>query len=296
MLCSKNRVNPLKSTATIPRLELQAAVLCTSLESSISKALSIQLLPTSFWTDSMIVLGFINNTQRRFHTYVSNRINKIRQRSDPSQWFFVPGDVNPADVLTRKKLPSQFDQKSWMNGPAFLATHKDTWSVTRSITPTLPNIHPDIKPEAPTAMAVIATKEPIDELINHYSSWHRLKRSVAWLKRFLKVLQKKAQPSDHLEADEVAWAEQCIIKHVQSSAFSADIKLTWSPCGGRASSTLRSPTICKASMYPTISASCILPCRQICSRTLPSRQRMGCESHQKVLLDHQSEIISVQDL
>ena len=48
MLCSKNRVNPLKSTATIPRLELQAAVLCTSLESSISKALSIQLLPTSF--------------------------------------------------------------------------------------------------------------------------------------------------------------------------------------------------------------------------------------------------------
>ena len=73
-------------------------------------------------------------------------------------------------------------------------------------------------------MAVIATKEPIDELINHYSSWRRLKRSVAWLKRFLKVLQKKAQPSDHLEADEVAWAEQCIIKHVQSSAFSADIK------------------------------------------------------------------------
>ena len=73
-------------------------------------------------------------------------------------------------------------------------------------------------------MAVIATKEPIDELINHYSSWHRLKRSVAWLKRFLKVLQKKAQPSNHLEADEVACAEQCIIKHVQSSAFSADIK------------------------------------------------------------------------
>ena len=224
MLCSKNRVNPLKSTATIPRLELQAAVLCTSLESAISKALSIQLLPTSFWTDSMIVLGFINNTQRRFHTYVSNRINKIRQKSDPSQWFFVPGDVNPSDVLTRKKLPSQFDQKSWMNGPAFLATHKDTWSITRSITPTLPNIHPEIKPEAPTAMAVIATKEPIDELINHYSSWHRLKRSVAWLKRFLKVLQKKAQPSNHLEADEVTCAEQCIIKHVQSSAFSADIK------------------------------------------------------------------------
>ena len=108
MLCSKNRVNPLKSTATIPRLELHAAVLYTSLECSISKALLIPLLPTSFWTDSMIVLGFINK-QRRFQTYVSNRVNTIRQRSDPSQWFFVPGEINPADLLTRKKLPSQFD-------------------------------------------------------------------------------------------------------------------------------------------------------------------------------------------
>ena len=31
-----------------------------------------------------------------------------------------------------------------------------------------------------------------------------------------KNLTKKAQPSDHLEADEVAYADQCIIKHVQS--------------------------------------------------------------------------------
>ena len=90
--------------------------------------------------------------------------------------------------------------------------------------PKLPITHPEIKSEPPTVMAVIATKEPIDDLINYYSSWDRLKRAVTWLKRFLKVLQKKAQPSAYLTADEVTNAEQCIIKHVQTSAFSADMK------------------------------------------------------------------------
>ena len=223
MLCSKNRVNPLKSTATIPRLELQGAVLSTTLESSVSRALSVQLLPTTYWTDSMIVLGFINNQQRRFHTYVANRVNKIRQTSHTSQWRFIPGESNPADLLTRKKLPSQFNQKTWMSGPAFLYKHKDAWDMYNDI-PKLPITHPEIKSEPPTVMAVIATKEPIDDLINYYSSWDRLKRAVAWLKRFLKVLQKKAQPSAYLTADEVTNAEQCIIKHVQTSAFSADMK------------------------------------------------------------------------
>ena len=171
----------------------------------------------------MIVLGFINNQQRRFHTYVANRVNKIRQRSHTSQWRFIPGESNPADLLTRKKLPSQFNQKTWMSGPAFLYRHKDAWDMYNDI-PKLPITCPEIKSEPPTVMAVIATKEPIDDLINYYSSWDRLKRAVAWLKRFLKVLQKKAQPSAYLTADEVTNAERCIIKHVQTSAFSADMK------------------------------------------------------------------------
>ena len=90
--------------------------------------------------------------------------------------------------------------------------------------PKLPITHPEIKSEPSTTMAVIATKEPMDDLINYYSNWDRLKRAVAWLKRFLKVLQKKAQPSAYLVADEITNAEQCIIKHVQTSVFPADMK------------------------------------------------------------------------
>ena len=143
----------------------------------------------------MIVLGFINNQQRRFHTYVANRVNKIRQRSHTSQWRFIPGESNPADLFTRKKLPSQFNQKTWMSGPAFLYKHKDAWDMYNDI----PNLIGQVY---------------IDCIVIYN----------AWLKRFLKVLQKKAQPSAYLTADEVTNAEQCIIKHVQTSAFSADMK------------------------------------------------------------------------
>ena len=88
---------------------------------AVMNALTVQLLPTSYWEDSMITLGFIRNTHRRFYTYVANRINKIKQTTHPEQWFFVPGESNPADLLTTKKLPAQLDQNIWNNGPTMFA-------------------------------------------------------------------------------------------------------------------------------------------------------------------------------
>ncbi|KAJ8019886.1 hypothetical protein HOLleu_41658 [Holothuria leucospilota] len=42
-----------------------------------------------FWTDSMIVLGYIRNEERRFKTFVANRVSKIRENSSPDQWRHV---------------------------------------------------------------------------------------------------------------------------------------------------------------------------------------------------------------
>ena len=166
LVCSKNRVAPLKVTTTIPRMELQSAVLSSVLARVVMNALTVQLLPTSYWTDSMITLGFIKNTHRRFHTYVANRINKIRQTTHPEQWFFVPGESNPADLLTRKKLPAQLDQNIWNNGPTFLSTNKDTWNFIQNSNPSLPDSHPDIKAEPQISMVVVAKREPMDLLID----------------------------------------------------------------------------------------------------------------------------------
>ena len=64
-VAGKSRNAPLK-TVTIPRLELQAAVLAVQMDNAIRMELDIRRVV--FWTDSMIVLNYISNETRRFQT------------------------------------------------------------------------------------------------------------------------------------------------------------------------------------------------------------------------------------
>ena len=73
LVMSKAKVTP-KRTVTIPRLELTAAVLSVNVASFLEKELNIQNLRHFFWTDSMVVLGYIRNETRRFQVFVANRV------------------------------------------------------------------------------------------------------------------------------------------------------------------------------------------------------------------------------
>ena len=39
-----------------------------------------------FWSDSKVVLGYIHNDSRRFHIFVANRVQQIRESTNPNQW------------------------------------------------------------------------------------------------------------------------------------------------------------------------------------------------------------------
>ena len=58
-------------------------------------------MTSSYWTDSKAVLGFINNSSRRFHTFVANRVQVIHEHSSVQSWKYVPTDSNPADDASR---------------------------------------------------------------------------------------------------------------------------------------------------------------------------------------------------
>lgn len=76
------------------------------------------------FTDSRIVLGYIHNQTRRFHTYVANRVQRIRQHSDPEQWIYISTEANPADVTSRGVLANELTQSLWFQGPIHLQTDK----------------------------------------------------------------------------------------------------------------------------------------------------------------------------
>ena len=101
----KSRVTPMKQI-TIPRLEL-AAVLVVKLSRQVEEELEIQIQSTTFWTDSTIVLQYINNESTRFQTFVANRLAVIHTLSKPSQWRYIDSGSNPADSASCGLKPTE---------------------------------------------------------------------------------------------------------------------------------------------------------------------------------------------
>ena len=79
-LIGKSRLAPIKPV-TIPRLELSAAVVSTKLDKMSRNELSLPVDQSFFWTDSTCVLRCIQNTNKRFQTFVANRIATIHDAS-----------------------------------------------------------------------------------------------------------------------------------------------------------------------------------------------------------------------
>jgi hypothetical protein len=99
-LMAKSRVAPIKPMS-IPHLELTAAVVAVNVTTMLKNELNYENLRILFYTDSEVVLGYINNEAPRFHTYIGNRVQHICDRSEPEQWHHVTRKDNPADEASR---------------------------------------------------------------------------------------------------------------------------------------------------------------------------------------------------
>lgn len=123
----KTRNAPIREW-TIPRLELQAAVLASCLSKRILRELDLPVGQTFCWSDSMTSLQYIKNETRRFQTFVANRVAEIHEPSSPEQWHHIPGVMNPADDGSRGVSAQYFHAGCrWWSGPKFLWEPEHTW-------------------------------------------------------------------------------------------------------------------------------------------------------------------------
>ncbi|GAA48996.1 WDFY family member 4, partial [Clonorchis sinensis] len=230
LLMGKSRVAPIKSV-TIPRLELQAAVLAVRLMCHLLKQLEVRFDNIYFWTDSMIVLHYIFSTSLRFKTFVANRISFIHENTNTSQWRHVPTNMNPADCASRG-IRTKHSQllKLWIQGPEFLKLGEQQRPKTD-----IEQFHhkptdPELK-RAATVLVTATTDLPTDVLFSYYSSWVRLRRAVAWFTRFKSYLHSKLvgkgiELKNTLRLDELNEAERSVLRYVQLKTFPSELSTT----------------------------------------------------------------------
>ncbi|XP_072384621.1 uncharacterized protein [Diabrotica undecimpunctata] len=220
LIAAKSRVAPVRKPLTIPKLELCAMVLLTSLYTKlyaiISRSLTIS--DSILWSDSMVALSWAHSPSKKWSTFVANRVEIIQNASPSPKWKHIKSELNPADLLSRGKL-SDRARSFWASGPPFLLDRSSYLFKNSSFEPMV-NL-----PEEKKGVNVYTKtqKNCWIEYINRFSSFTKLIKSMAYIRRFVYNARHKDRLSDHLSPKELQDSRLFLIRQVQTIFFKSEI-------------------------------------------------------------------------
>ena len=125
LLMARSRIAPIAGL-TIPRLELLAAVHGADVAQYIHEELKVDKSRIFCYTDSEIVLYWLQKKPEMLIPWVHNRVKKIVEKE--FEFEYIATNDNPADIASRGCTVKQIiDDKLWRHGPDYWRAERDTW-------------------------------------------------------------------------------------------------------------------------------------------------------------------------
>lgn len=214
-IASKSRVAPLRPVS-VPRLELQGAVLACRLAATIEQEHTIKPDRRYFWTDSSTVLLWIKSDARNYKPFVANRLGEIDELTKPDEWRYVPTSANVADYATKENVDELTYAHPWFHGPEFLSLETAQWPENK-----FTKAHDD---DVELKKATLTVITPLEHLsipdAKRFSSWMRLLRATATLLAAVEKWKGRDVTVDAIQMDK---AEILILRQAQKESFPEEL-------------------------------------------------------------------------
>ena len=134
LVTSKSKIAP-KNRITIPRLELNGAVLAKRLKEFVTGTIDLEFENVFHMVDSNTVLGYIHKPDSKLKPFEGIRVSEIQtsgtfEKGRLRDWSWIDGISNPADWATKPRVASEIGVNSfWQQGPTFLREEYEKWPI-----------------------------------------------------------------------------------------------------------------------------------------------------------------------
>ena len=246
IICSKGHVvpkDPRRSShhGSIPRLELVAAVKALDIRKNVEKlaARASDITGEKFsrvcmWVDSTAVLKQLFDTTTPPKGFVGNRVSRLQDETKSDEWYYVPTDDNPADLIT--KGIGAFEAEKWKlfhTGPDFLRMGESFWPemiTNRNPTPPDPVIVYATATTSPSSEAIIKMAEGKGDWFDKIHGIASVIRAVNSWRKIVQIRKERKTTSTrnfehvtHVCGADVREAEKILVRAIQDRHYAPEL-------------------------------------------------------------------------